>query len=118
MEEYNMDRNNIELKYQWDLSKIYESIDDFRMDIKMVRSKLSEFSKFEGIKYDENNLYEVIDLSMNVSRILGKLSVYASLLCDEDTSINKNQELKEEIILILKSCIRKIVSCFSMKDIL
>ena len=92
-----MDRNNIELKYQWDLSKIYESIDDFRMDIKMVRSKLCEFSKFEGIKYDEDSLYEVIDLSMNVFRILGKLQVYASLLCDEDTSINKNQELKEEI---------------------
>ena len=34
---------------------------------------------------------------MNVSRVLEKLEVYASLLCDEDTSINKNQELKEEV---------------------
>ena len=92
-----MDRNNIESKYQWDLSKIYESIDDFRSDIDKVTSMLDGFSKFEGIKYDENSLYEVIDLSMNVFRILGKLSVYTSLLCDEDTSINKNQELKEEI---------------------
>ena len=92
-----MDRNNISKEYKWDLSKIYENIDDFKIDIDKVRSMLGEFAKFEGIKYDENSLYEVIDLSMKVSRMLGKLHVYTSLLCDEDTSINKNQELKEEI---------------------
>ena len=92
-----MDRDSIDKKYQWDLSKIYESIDDFRKDIAFVKDKLPEFSKFQGIEYDENSLYEVLDLCMNVSRVLEKLSVYASLLCDEDTSINKNQELKEEV---------------------
>ena len=92
-----MDRNNIDKKYQWDLSKIYKSIDEFRKDIDYVKNKLPEFSKFDGIKYDEHSLYEVMDLCMNVSRILEKLQVYTSLLCDEDTSINKNQELKEDV---------------------
>ena len=92
-----MNRNSIDKKYQWDLSKIYSSILEFRNDIDFVKNKLGEFSKFNGIKYDENNLYEVIELCMNVSRKLEKLSVYTSLLCDEDTSINKNQELKEEV---------------------
>ena len=92
-----MDRNNIDKKYQWDLSKIYGSIEEFRNDINYVNNKLGKFSKFEGIKYDENSLYEVIELCMNVSRVLEKLQVYVSLLCDEDTGINKNQELKEEV---------------------
>ena len=92
-----MDRNNIDKKYQWDLSKIYLSIDDFRKDIENVRGRLSEFSKYEGITYDENSLYDVIELCMNVSRVLEKLQAYTSLLCDEDTSINKNQELKEGV---------------------
>jgi len=92
-----MDRNKIDIRYQWDLSKIYEGIDDFRLDIDLVRGKLSEFSKFEGITYDENSLYDVIDLCMSLSRVLEKLQAYTSLLCDEDTSINKNQELKEDI---------------------
>ena len=92
-----MDRNNIDKKYQWDLGKIYGSVDDFRKDIDYVNGKLGEFSKFEGIKYDENTLYEVIDKCMGVSRVLEKLHVYTSLLCDEDTGINKNQELKEEV---------------------
>lgn len=92
-----MDRNSIDKKYQWDLSNIYSSIDEFREDIDFVNKKLPEFSKFEGIKYDERNLYEVMELCMSVSRILEKLQAYTSLLCDEDTSINKNQELKEEV---------------------
>ena len=92
-----MDRNNIDKKYQWDLSKIYGSIDEFRNDIIYVNSKLGEFSKFESIEYDENTMYEVIELGMNLSRVLEKLQVYTSLLCDEDTGINKNQELKEEV---------------------
>ena len=92
-----MERNSIDKKYQWDLSKIYSSISEFREDIDYVKGRLCEFSKFKGIKYDGNSLYEVINLCMEVSRKLEKLSVYTSLLCDEDTSVNKNQELKEEI---------------------
>ena len=91
------DRSLIDEKYKWDLSKIYGSINEFRKDIDFVKSKLLEFSKFEGIEYDEDSLYDVIDLCMNVSRVLEKLQVYTSLLSDEDTGINKNQELKEEV---------------------
>lgn len=92
-----MNREKIEECYKWNLSKIYSSINNIREDIKNVRNKLTEFSKYKDISYDENSLYEVINLSMEVSRIISKLEVYASLLCDEDTSINKNIELKEEI---------------------
>ena len=92
-----MDREIIDVKYQWDLSKIYDSIDSFRKDIEYVKEKIKEFSKFKDIKYDENSLYEVLSLGMDVNRILEKLEVYTSLLCDEDTRINKNQELKETI---------------------
>jgi len=92
-----MNRENIDRKFKWDLSKIYESIDEFREDISYVKEKIKEFSKYEGIKYDANNLYDVIELTMDVNRVIDKLQTYTSLLCDEDTSINKNQELKEEV---------------------
>ena len=92
-----MNRDSIDKKYQWDLTKIYNNVDEFRSDLDSVKGKLDEFAKFKGIVYDENSLYEVLELCMGVSRKLEKLSVYTSLLCDEDTSINKNQELKEEV---------------------
>lgn len=92
-----MDREKIEECYKWDLSKIYSSIDDFRSDIQLVKEKMNDFSKYKDMTYDENTLYEVISLYMETSSILNKLDVYTSLLSDEDTGINKNRELKEEV---------------------
>lgn len=92
-----MDRDSINEQYKWDLNKIYSSIDEFKNDITNVKGKLNEFSKYEGITYDENSLYELISLVMNTNRMLDKLESYVSLLCDEDTRINKNQELKEMV---------------------
>ena len=49
-----MERENVDVKYQWDLSKIYDSLDAFRKDINLVKIKIKEFAKFKDIKYDEN----------------------------------------------------------------
>ena len=92
-----MDRDKISEKYKWDLTKIYESLTEFNKDIDKVKDMIKLFSKYNGIEYNENNLYELIKLDMDTSRILDKLETYVSLLCDEDTSINKNQELKEKV---------------------
>ena len=89
-----MDRESINEQYKWDLNKIYSSIDEFKNDVTNVKEMLKGFSKYEGITYDENSLYELISLVMNANRMLDKLESYVSLLCDEDTRINKNQELK------------------------
>ena len=101
-----MERENVSKKYQWDLSKIYSDMEQFREDINFVKEKTKEFSKYENITYDENSLYEVIDLSMKVNRKLDKLEAYVSLLCDEDTRINKNQELKEEVANLTSAYIK------------
>lgn len=92
-----MEREQIDECYKWDLTKIYSSNKEIEDDIELVRDKLKEFSKYEDIKLDENTIYEMILLTMNVSRVLSKLEVYASLLCDSDTTINKNREFKERI---------------------
>ena len=92
-----MDRDKISEKYKWDLTKIYESLTEFNKDIDKVKDMIKLFSKYNEIEYNENNLYELIQLDMDTSRILDKLETYVSLLCDEDTSINKNQELKEKV---------------------
>ena len=107
MEDTYMDREKIEERYKWDLSKIYSSIDDFRSDMQLVKDKMNDFSKYKDMMYDENTLYEVISLYMETSRILNKLEVYTSLLSDEDTGINKNRELKEEVSNLSSELISK-----------
>ena len=92
-----MERKEIADKYKWDLSKIYKDLDEFNSDIEFVKEKIKLFKKYEGITYDSDNLYELLTLTMDTHRVIDKLEAYVSLLCDEDTSINKNQELKERV---------------------
>ena len=92
-----MNRDNIDEKYKWDLSRIYKNLDEYKKDIAIVRDNISRFHEFNGIKYDSNNLYELLNLLLNTNRIIDKLESYVSLLNDEDTSINKNREYKEEV---------------------
>ncbi len=92
-----MERNEVDERYHWDLSKIYKSISEYRDDILKVKENIKCFAKYEKIKYDAVTLYELLELVMSTNRILDKLESYVSLLCDEDTRINKNQELKEEV---------------------
>ena len=92
-----MDRENASEVYRWDLSRIYSSLDSFRKDMDEVNSKILEFTKYEDIKYDENSLYDVINLTLDVNRKLDKLESYVSLLCDEDTRINEHQALSQEV---------------------
>ena len=101
-----MDRDSKNIRYRWDLSKIYASADEFNEDIKYVKEKMSEFAKYQGVEYNANNLYGLILLTISVNRVVDKLESYASLLCDEDTRINKNQELKERVNSLYSDYVR------------
>lgn len=92
-----MERNKIDKKYKWDLSKIYKNKKEYNEDILEVRKLIDKILKYENIELNENTIYELLNLVMSASRILNKLESYVSLLGDEDTRINKNHEYKEEI---------------------
>ena len=101
-----MERESVDVRYKWDLSKIYKSIDEFNNDINLVKEEILKFKQYDGIKYDSDSLYELINLVMNVNRRLDKLESYVSLLSDEDTRINKNLELKEIVSNLYSDYIR------------
>ena len=44
-----MDRNQIEEKYKWDLTKIYKNIDEFNEDFQKASKEIEEFTKYENI---------------------------------------------------------------------
>ena len=102
-----MDREKIDKCYKWDLTQIYKDNNDYKNDIKKVKENIDKICSYEGIKYDEFNLFELVDIVMKTSRIIDKLESYVSLLCDEDTRINKNQELKEEVNNLYSEYIEK-----------
>ena len=92
------DRKDIDIKYTWDLEKIYSSIKEFNKDFDLCKSKIKELFNYEKIMTnDSNNFYNTIKLSFEIERLLDKLSVYTSLSFDLDTSNNDLQELCERV---------------------
>lgn len=102
-----MDRDKVDKKYQWDLCRIYSTVNQYKEDIKFVKDNIYKFSKYENIELDAYNLYELLELVMTCSRRIDKLEAYVSLLADEDTRINKNQEFKEEVSNLTDEYVKK-----------
>lgn len=92
------DRKDIDIKYTWDLEKIYSSISKFNKDYELVKSKIKELFQYEKKMTDNSdNFYNTIKLSFEIERLIDKLSVYTSLSFDLDTSNNEMQELSERV---------------------
>ena len=94
------DRGMIETKEKWDLSLIYKTEKDFENELEITKNLILEYrKKYENHTMDNANIFynSIID-SLEISRKLDKLYVYASMKSDEDVSNNDNQELKNKVI--------------------
>ena len=90
-----MERDKIEEKYKWDLTKIFKNEEEFLASFNKVKQNIYEFKKYEKIMGENaTNFYHAINDYYQTTRLLDKLAVYTSLLFDEDTSNNKHQSLK------------------------
>ena len=93
-----MDREKIETKYTWDLTKIFTNIDEFNNLYEETKEEINNYKKYENIMGDNaNNFYNAINDYYNISRKLEKLYSYASLQYDENTSNNTNQALELKV---------------------
>ena len=92
------DRDKIEEQYKWDLTQIFESIDEFENAYKEVQERIKDFSKYESIMGDNaTNFYNAINTYFEISRQLQKLYFYARMSYDIDTTNSDNQLLKSRV---------------------
>ncbi len=94
----NNSREAIDNKYKWDLSKIYRSTDEIdgsKEKVKELTNKLLTYKNH--IMDSSNNLYEVLNIYFEISRIIEKLVVYSNMKLHEDMSISQNQVLVEKV---------------------
>ncbi len=92
-------RSEIDKNYQWDLSTIYGSIDEWNKEYISTKDKLPSLTKYKGsLLKDANTLLEFLNLDTEINKKLDKLFSYAHLLNDEDTTNTKNQELFGKIV--------------------
>lgn len=111
------DRNDIDKKYTWNLDRIYSSFDDFEKDVVKVKGLISDISLYEHNMMDNSsNFYNTLKLSFDIERVIGKLSSYADLAFDLDTSDNSKQEVCNRVSNLL--CEYSKVSYFIAPSIL
>lgn len=90
-----MDRNQIEEKDKWNLTQIFNNMNEFNQVYDEVKKEIQDFSKYETtMDNNATTFYNTLKLHDEINRKLEKLYVYTSLLFDCDTSNNDSQSLK------------------------
>lgn len=90
-------RSQIQDKYKWDLSSYFKDEKEFEKTFLEVSNNVGEFAKFEGKLDNEKSIYECLLLESEVSKKLGMLYVYASLITKQDQSDSVAFERVEKI---------------------
>ena len=98
MEQRQKTRSEIEEKYKWDLTPIYNDIDLWYEDYNLVSKEIKKVLDFKGnIVKNAKNLFDYIEFSMNLERKLYKLYYYAHLNFDSDTTNDEYQKMNGKI---------------------
>ena len=85
-------RNEIDQKYKWDLTKIYPTEDDFKKDFEEVEAIVKHFPTHEKeMCKSAKGLLAVLNDEARLEYIISKLYVYAHLYFDTDNSNNVHQ---------------------------
>lgn len=105
VENNKMNKEKLQNLPRWDLSDLYESLDDERieLDIDELKNMISKFQKYKEKINSLNGkeLYEALITYENIQELMAKLASYSYLKYSEDTSLDDNvkfyQRIKEEL---------------------
>ncbi|WP_100372891.1 oligoendopeptidase F [Bacillus sp. FJAT-45037] len=81
---------------KWDVSDIYESLEDWKQDVAEVKKMAEQLKQFDGEITDGTSLYDFLTLQEKLSFHLSKVMVYARLQVDVDTRDKKAEVLLDE----------------------
>jgi oligoendopeptidase F len=91
-------RSQIEDKYKWDISHIYQSDDKWEEDFKWVEERLPGYKKFEStLAQSAEKLLECLNFDDSLGIRLERLYLYAMLAKDSDMRVTKYQAMDERI---------------------
>lgn len=92
------DRKDIDVKDTWNLESIYANNELWEEDYAALEKDAAEFAKLKGaIEADINKIPAVLDAYYGLHRRLSKLSVYARMRFDQDTTDSTYQTMSAKI---------------------
>lgn len=90
-----MSRDKISEIYKWDLSSIYKDKETWEKDIDKVLELGSQLEKYKD-NVKEENLFEIINISLEIYSKLENIYVYTKLLHDENTKDVEKQSMVDK----------------------
>ncbi len=95
------ERHDIDEKYTWDLSPIYESDEAWQNAKTEIKAKMTTVESYKGkLTASAESLYAALEYLTNLRKELYRLSTYASMKSDEDTRVSKYAAMKQEAYAI------------------
>ena len=92
------DRKDIDVKDTWNLESIYANNELWEEDYAALEKDSAEFAKLKGaIEADVSKIPAVLDAYYGLHRRLSKLSVYARMRFDQDTTDSTYQTMSAKI---------------------
>ena len=89
-------RTDIDDKYKWDLSSLFNNVDEYKKAYDEVFKKVEEVAKFKG-QIMTDKLYDFYKKYEELDRLSDQVFMYARLICDTDTSDPNGQKLKMQV---------------------
>ena len=90
-------RNEIDEKYQWDLSTIFATDQAWEEEATALAAAIKDAAPFAGsLLSSPANLLETTEVYLDLSRRLEKVYVYAHMKNDQDTRVAKYQEFQSK----------------------
>ena len=92
----NKERKDVPVKYKWDNSIIYKSVDEWNKDKETIQAQIETLKSFQG-KMSKNAelFYTTLRIYFDIYKLYYKLSDYAFRTADEDLRISANQSLNQ-----------------------
>lgn len=83
---------------KWDLTLLYKNEEDFKRDLNFIKdSYIPKFNSYENKLKDENSLKEFLNLQREVTPLLNKIAMFASMRSDLNKKDVKNATALQEV---------------------
>lgn len=87
-------RSEVAAKDTWDLSSLFVSDKAWEKEFKLVEQEMNKLELYKGrLQESANTLLEVLEISSDLNRRLGRLYVYAQQKLDTDTTDSNCQKM-------------------------
>lgn len=105
-----MKRKEIDEKYKWDLSPMYQNKEAFLKDFQEIKNELPKIEKYKGKFLESADTFiEFMELLEKINRKMEKMYTYTHLIVDVEPENAEIQELNANVLGLLQDAGNKTV---------